>query len=252
MYISDGEPNCGVCKSASATSWCKDCQQWMCDGCQKTHSNIASCINHSVEPISIKLKEAKAKYDLSGKEISEKIQQLKKALSNSEKEVNRIKITQRDAIQISESIRQKCIDEINAYFDSIHAKILDFMEKDIQILERKKHEVEDKIHKMETKLKKCADMASSNARSLLLHDNFLQELENQEDVIPGANIRPVDFVITIIENSSWDATKAATLTMERTERKHSIIDRKREEVIQYILCQINEFISMLLTLRCFY
>ena len=52
LYISDGEPYCGVCRSASAISWCNECQQWMCKGCQKTHSNIASCIKHSVDLIS--------------------------------------------------------------------------------------------------------------------------------------------------------------------------------------------------------
>ena len=68
---------------------------------------------------------------------------------------------------------------------------------------------------METKWKKCADMASSNARNLLLHADFLQEHGHREVVNPGANIKPTDFVLTIIENNLWDATKAAILKMER-------------------------------------
>ena len=84
--------------------------------CNKLHRNIPTCRNHRTEPLFIKIREIKSRYENDTKSIQAKIQNYSSVEKNIEEKIGELEMTKVEALKVSSDLRKKRNNDINQFF----------------------------------------------------------------------------------------------------------------------------------------
>ena len=164
-----------MCYKNNVSSWCNECQQWLCESCRETHVRIPACKNHKLTTIALKNKEVKAKIDEESKGIKDHIRLYAELIAEIEDRIKGLESKQTNSLQQLDILRNKAIQDIKNYFDSLDAKVLEFVQRNIEQLNKERFELDAAHKRLSKQWNELENMLSGQLKTLAIDGNTILE-----------------------------------------------------------------------------
>ena len=153
---------CELCDENVIDSFCRQCQQWICAHCRKTHSKARATKRHTYVVFTEHLQWMK-------KSLSSEVDALKQKIDNAnsltrgyDKIVGEIAETRYNAKTRSDQLRKFVLNDVNEFFDKFDARTTSFCDTCTAMCLEEKQEFEAKITKAKAIARDATDVTEQD------------------------------------------------------------------------------------------
>ena len=132
---------CESCEENVIDSFCHQCQQWFCKGCQRMHGKVKATRNHTYTALAEKSQELKIDISKYVKLFKENTEKLENSARRYESAINELKGMQKNVAHKSKKLRKAFHEDIDKYFDAIDERIESFCKRDLKTLKNTNQDI---------------------------------------------------------------------------------------------------------------
>lgn len=222
--ISQLTRKCEACDENVIASFCHQCQQWFCKGCQKVHAKMKLAQGHTYTSLAEKCDQVKDSVKKEIQNLQERTEELKSVAAQNRKANRNMEANQIQAKQTSQQLRAALHEDVDKYFDVIDERI-DKLCKPVL------DNVNDKTSGNNDKLE-ATEKLSSELNNMLKQDD-ITALTEAEKLVSDAQelVKSVDGNFDVVadiprvgleRNPNWSLEDAVTVELYDVDNKPKV------------------------------
>ena len=206
---------CDLCEDKPVAHWCNDCEQWMCEHCKKTHSKAKATRNHSFTSLKAKNQHYKAQIQRLIQKAEVKVRQSATQATLVEKRLAEIAAVETKATNDCNTLRKRCLDQINQQFDDIEKEIKAVIQPSLSSQTKRLEEIKSNIQNLVKQKLNLEQSLTTETGGVIDADTVIGTAESLIQTIAD----PVDDTqiptITVQPSAEWAVVKAAKMRTSR-------------------------------------
>ena len=177
LYFVTATASCELCDDVEVAFWCSDCQQWMCDDCQRRHVRAQGTTNHQLAHITSKIDEVKRDVVLKIRSARAQAEAMTSHVDQLDQSLEKLKVKKTAFLQQSNAMQERIMQHVTDHFEALNAGATEFIHKEATIVRTWKDEAVKSLGLLCSRLQKLEELlADESPRLAVQGKKILEEL----------------------------------------------------------------------------